>query len=363
MKIGLYTDVHFSETKSMINKYSQNSIYSDRLDSCINSLKWTYKTFKDNNVDLIVNAGDFFDKTSLSAQEISALSEIDYPTTQEYHLVGNHEMLSNNSELNSANIFSSRNNTEIVRDIEVIHNPDYDVNILLIPYSTDIEYSNNKIKEIVNDKIKINLVISHNYFTDINYGPYKVNNAIELDIFKSKDIPIFNGHIHNAIDIGNYHQIGSLMGSGFGDNYEGSYPNILIYDTDTMSIERVENPCSHIFINIKNPNTISDLKSSLDKLPDNKKLVRVTVSPDKREYFRNFLNKDTENKYNIYYSEVISKDKSVSTSSEVDNVDVEVLVDSYESSKLHLIDYIKSKGDSELPTSKSTVVKFINDRL
>ena len=66
MKLGLYTDVHFSKYSSIIQ--SRGDKYTTRLENCIDSINWVEEVLKD--CDKIVCLGDFFDKAFVDAEVI-----------------------------------------------------------------------------------------------------------------------------------------------------------------------------------------------------------------------------------------------------------------------------------------------------
>ena len=100
MKIGVYTDAHFSISSSILSRTNGYN-YSARLDSLVDSFKWMYSQFKKSNVDLIVNCGDLTNSDILHAEENSALYEaLSYnPGIRELYILGNHEIKNKNSTM------------------------------------------------------------------------------------------------------------------------------------------------------------------------------------------------------------------------------------------------------------------------
>ena len=72
MKIGIIGDIHFCEYSSILRTRGEE--FSTRLENCIESINWAEETTAD--CDCIIYLGDFFDKSSLNAAELSALRKI-----------------------------------------------------------------------------------------------------------------------------------------------------------------------------------------------------------------------------------------------------------------------------------------------
>ena len=106
MKILIYTDNHFCEKFSIVQKMGNK--YTQRLENQIKSINWVEDLARKNHYDMVICAGDFFDKPNLTQQEITALNDINwYPQAEHYFLVGNHESEENDLHYNSAEVLSS----------------------------------------------------------------------------------------------------------------------------------------------------------------------------------------------------------------------------------------------------------------
>ena len=73
MKIGIYSDAHFSKYSS--NLISSAGKYSKRLSSLLDSFKWMYEEFNKLGVEVVINCGDLTSSDSLSSDVSSALAE------------------------------------------------------------------------------------------------------------------------------------------------------------------------------------------------------------------------------------------------------------------------------------------------
>ena len=103
MKIAICGDVHWSQYSSIIRKRGEK--YSVRLENLINSVNWFNQLSTTNNCVANFYLGDFFDKAEMNAEEISALSKIEWSTGIQYFLCGNHEMVATDHKYSSAKVF------------------------------------------------------------------------------------------------------------------------------------------------------------------------------------------------------------------------------------------------------------------
>ena len=86
MKIGIIGDIHFCEYSSILR--TRGDKFSTRLENCIKSINWAEDLTR--NCDKVIYLGDFFDKSSLNASELTAFSEINFNIVPHSFLVGNH---------------------------------------------------------------------------------------------------------------------------------------------------------------------------------------------------------------------------------------------------------------------------------
>ena len=60
MKYLIFTDLHLSYNSSILPLSCKNSIYTTRLQMCIDTLKRVFNVAKQENVDKIIFGGDMF---------------------------------------------------------------------------------------------------------------------------------------------------------------------------------------------------------------------------------------------------------------------------------------------------------------
>lgn len=254
MKLLIIGDVHWSTYSSILR--SRGKKYSTRLENLIQSVNWAEETAKKQSCDMIVYLGDFFDKSDLTAEEITALKEIKWSSLPHYFIVGNHE--SNISSL----VFSSTN-TLNKSNFKIIDAPycetSYGCEMLFLPYIVEdgrkpiAEYWRQADKGITGltlttQEVKYPIIFSHNDIKGIYYGNFESKQGFEL-----KDIETnigseglyINGHIHNGQYVDKNKRIinlGNLTGQNFSEDAFKYEHHVMILDTLEMKTTLIENP-------------------------------------------------------------------------------------------------------------------------
>ena len=287
MKIGIYSDLHISKTSSIIPLYNGNGNYTTRLQMIIDTGRWMYETFDKNNVDIIVNCGDTLDSSVVKAEELSALNQF-YGYSKgikEYHIVGNHEMSDSNGYFYSNSILSAFDFIEI---IDVPKTIELDKKISFLPYrkTEDIPYA-------MIEKLKADILFSH---IDIKGSKlrceYILDTGVEPEYLADNFSLTINGHLHTPEVVETTHNrvinIGSVSSISFVDS--NTYiPSVCILDTDTMEIERFNNPHSILFRR-HNCNNVQDMLEYLRKLnPNYKYILNITCPFNIKQEIKNIV--------------------------------------------------------------------------
>ena len=373
MKIGIYTDAHFSKSSSVLTGSSDTSKYSKRLDSLIHSFEYMYDIFHKEDVKMIFNLGDTVSATDLDADTITALSEAlsKNETIPEYWLVGNHEKKTNDGSITSI---------ALVDNIDNIRLCDSDSKIMSITENLDVVLCNHTTKSFEESAKSFcdNIEKDHNFLL-LTHQCYKETLPfVNESAFSYNEITssypnlkrIFNGHIHTAFDDSKYCQIGSLIGNSFNDDYSESFPRFVIYDTDTDNLTFYENPYSYIFMTIDLQDstdfesTLKDVfckKNSTSKsknvLKDYRTLVRFRLLLSQKSNFEEFIDKNNLYElFNVYSYRIIYQNdlavKSLENSTEIPEA---------ENLNEKLLTFIESQEN--LPVSKSTMIEFIKNNI
>ena len=245
MLIGVVGDVHWCTYASIIR--SRGEEFSTKLENSIKSVNFAEDKLK--GCDIVVYAGDFFDRADITAEEMSALRKIEWNDREHYFLVGNHEASDSSLMYTTANALKNTGMYIIGEHCYSITDRDFQLHF--IPYITEEKrddistYLDKDLDE--NGNYLKNIVISHNDLK-VNYGQYKSKSGFEIeDIEKNCDLFI-NGHIHNFSKITDkVINIGNLSGIGFGEDATKYPHNIAIVNTDDLSVEFIENPYAFNF--------------------------------------------------------------------------------------------------------------------
>ena len=315
MRIAVFADNHLCQYSSILR--GRGSKYSVRLENQIQSLRWVEDTANDKHCDLVLCLGDFFDKSTLNAEEISALNDIygvDAELLPHQFIVGNHELF------DSQMLFSSANAMRMMREHwayqKIVATP-LKINlecteVCYLPYQLDCE--NKPLSGIFGDcTLKRRIIFSHNDIAGVQYGSAISKTGYNIaDIKESCDLFI-NGHIHNGNIIdGKIINLGNLTGQNFSEDASRYTHRIMIIDTDTLEYEFIDNPHALNFYRV-------DFSKELPKLKNNA-VVTVKVSENEIDKARNWIDS-----YDVLTSRIVidnsRRDNVSEIPSAIDTVD------------------------------------------
>lgn len=290
MKIGVYTDVHYCTSSSLIR--SNGKHYSARIENCIASVSWVENLFKTQMVDAIICLGDFFDKSILNAEEISALKDVYfYLDKPHYFLVGNHEITKHDREFNTLNTLRFLPNTCIVTE------PTQLDNICMLPYITE---DNRKALADYFEYHENNIIFSHNDIAGIRYGAFLSEIGFNIQEIKSSCALFINGHLHNSQFIDAEETIlnlGNLTGLNFSEDAFNYNHYACIIDTNTLNIDFYMNPYAYNFYKIE-----FDVNNAYNLL--NNAVITLRVKEADVDTAKDFIN---QNKDKIVAVRMITK--------------------------------------------------------
>jgi len=265
MKILIYTDNHFCEKCSIIQKMGNK--YTQRLENQIKSINWAEDLAYKRGCQYVICAGDFFDKPNLTQQEITAVNEIMFaPCCVHYFLVGNHESEEGDLHYSSTEILQQDSKSKfIISEPTLLEEPGFE--LAFLPYIP--ESRKQEVADYFAEKKGHRLLISHNDLFGIQMGP-----AVSAVGFKPTDLAsvadfVVNGHLHNGqwVIKNKVLNLGNLTGKDFGEDAHSYKHQVLIFDTDTWTYEFVKNPYAFNFYKIE-INSENDFGKLL-KLEDN----------------------------------------------------------------------------------------------
>lgn len=297
------SDLHFSTKSSILT--NMRDLYSEREINCINSLNWVEEIAEQNECDEIIYGGDIFDKSDLTARELTALQEITWANINHSFLVGNHEGLTKDLNISSAHLFKMVPNSKVISKPEL--NMGFDYNLMYLPYiiendrKTIKEYFENLMQNALassEQKNKKLYVISHNDIK-MHYGIFESTIGFDIEDIEKNCTLFLNGHLHNGSKFcKNGYNIGNLTGQNFSEDAFKYKHQICILDTDTGNLKWIENPFAFNFYKIEIKD-ISDLQ--LQKLKNNA-VITVKAPEDIVSEVKNLI----KNCPNIKASRVIA---------------------------------------------------------
>ena len=264
MKIIIYSDNHFCEKFSIINKMGDK--YTTRLENQIKSINWVEDLAYKNGCQYVICAGDFFDKPNLTQQELTAINEIKFaPTCAHYFLVGNHESEENDLHYNSTEVLQQdRKDNFIIAEPTLLEEPGFE--LAFLPYITEARRQDPK--DYFPERKAKRLLISHNDLFGIQMGPVVSTVGFKPEELATNCDLCVNGHLHNGVKVNEkVINLGNLTGKDFGENAFMYKHNVMLVDTDTMTYELIENPYAFNFYKIE-INSKADL-AILNKLSNN----------------------------------------------------------------------------------------------
>ena len=322
MKLLIVGDVHWSQYSSILR--TRSGRYSTRLNNLIQSVNWAERTAESNECEAIIYLGDFFDKSELNAEEITALSEVNWSTLPHWIICGTHEMGDKYHYSSSAKLFRMLNNFVVVETPDTLANAE-NITYIFLPYV--LEDERKPLAEYIGGNIGEEVyVFSHNDI-QMQYGQYKSVNGFTTDEIEKNCDKFFNGHLHNRQIDGKIENVGNLTGQNFSEDAEKYSHGVVIFDTETSKEWFIENPHALNFYKIdkKIPlkhnaivsatvyeNEYEDMKKYLD---DNAMLYRIQVARDVSDMvettFEEIINVDHISKFRDYVLGNIGNDELI----------------------------------------------------
>lgn len=344
MKICLFSDVHWSQYSSIVR--SRGNRYSVRLEHLVESMNYMERYAEEAGCTVFICLGDFFDKPVLNSEEITALKDVVWSKYRHYFIVGNHEMASNDLFVNSANIFSIMPNSVVIDVPTLICG-----NILALPYVLD--RNRKPLKEYYIDGVAPDIILSHNDIAGIQMGEFMSFYGFTVNEIEDFGGLFVNGHIHNATQFcSNGFNIGNLCGQNFSEDAFKYNHCFWIIDTETKSIDTVENPYSLNFykIDFTEDSEIDTINSISSKLKH--AVCTIKCKEEDAEYIKARFGED-ENHLIPKNCNVVASRFLVEHNAPVGNSEIKV--------EELLVDHLKQFRDyvlSEIGTDEVTVAEL-----
>lgn len=308
MRLCLFTDNHWAQCSSIIRR--RGNKYSQRLENQIQSLDWVVDQAQKYNCDEILCLGDFFDKSTLNSEELTALNDLKLFNSdfEVEFLVGNHETGSNDMSRSSAHALSLYEKTSIIDKPNSIIIKDTE--LCFLPYTVKDKIVS--LSEIFKEKkASKRIIFSHNDIAGIYYGGFLSTFGYNVEDIENNCDLFINGHLHNGTSVTDkIINLGNLTGQNFSEDAFKYSHNIAILDTDTLNIQLIENPFAFNFYKIDSLD-----KLDLDKLKNNAVLT-IKISQNDMENVKQIL--DNSEKITEYRIVLNNEIRDVATNREED---------------------------------------------
>ena len=264
----------------------------------------------------MVCLGDFFDKPTLTDEELTALKQIKWNNITHYFIVGNHESSINGLAYNSTKALESPTHHIIDTPMSMI-DPKNELEICVLPYI--IESDRKQLKDYFPTTNK-RIIFSHNDIKGLQMGEFLSRDGFDInDIQQNCDLFI-NGHLHNGGWFAPHClNLGNVTGLNFSEDASRYAHCVLILDTDTLEYQLIENPYAFNFYKME-INCVEDF-SRFSRLKSNAVLsikCNENVIEDCKKYLDDNLNS------NIYTYRLVIVKNEVSTNNEFNIEDLSV---------------------------------------
>ena len=313
MKLCLYSDNHWSQYSSILRKRGEK--FSLRLENQIQSLNWVMEMAQEEDCFATLCLGDFFDKSELNSEEISALKEVRWAPMTNFFIAGNHEMGIADHSYSSVRLFSLLDTGEVLTKPQMIFWDDT-WEVIALPYILEanrkplIEY----LPERTNRK---RIILSHNDIAGIQMGRFKSEAGFSIEEIEATCDLYINGHLHNGENISKkIINIGNLSGQNFSEDALTYNHKIIILDTETLDIKTIENPFAFNFLSL-NFNTKEDIINA--KLNKNNLVCSIKCKNFLEQEVKQFIN---SHQNIIEYRVVYSYDSKENIKSSIDTLQI-----------------------------------------
>lgn len=249
MRLLVYADPHWSTYSSILRE--KGKVYSRRLENLIESINFVEEQATMLSVDSVICLGDFFDKSELNSQEITALQEIKWANCNHLFLTGNHEIGVNTGFFSSTKIFNLCPNVTVIDKPECYMTEN--CQLCFLPYTQEYK----PLKEYFGEKNTARIIFSHNDIKGIQMGKFVSQTGFDLEDIQYQSNYFINGHLHNFSQHCSLINLGNITGQNFGED-GFRYPHrAMIIDTNTLVYTYINNPYAINFYKIEDINLIN----------------------------------------------------------------------------------------------------------
>lgn len=234
--------------------------------------------------DAVVCLGDFFDRDSLTGEELTALNEVRWAQMPHHFVVGNHEM-------SSADLSKSSQHALALGEWFTIHDKPTSVfvggkQLCFLPYQA--EESVRGLAEYFPDPAP-RIVFSHNNIKGMQMGKFLSDVGLDLNDLTASSWLFFNGHIHNAGCAAQHvWNVGNLTGQNFSEDAERYEHIAVVVDTEIGSVNPYCNPHALNFYKI-DCTTTANLSNRIRAISQPNAVVSLRVRDADRQQVQDLL--------------------------------------------------------------------------
>lgn len=276
MKFLFYGDLQIDRSNTMYAEFVQST------------LEFLSAVVKERKPDYLINLGDVLDGFGHVTVEdltytydwMEYLGQQVISTTGERHwiLKGNHDIGDKAGLQSTIHVLSCDQTNRLFKGLVTPEVPEVG-HILVIPYTNNYASVRAELEKMKGLPVKA--IFAH---TDwIGIRPSIKSGHISTDgldagrfaeLFPS--VPIFTGHYHTPMEIGNLNVVGSPLYKDFSDVLTDLPRGFLEWDTETGAIERIENPHTYYCAEVTAEDSQS-LRAQCEALLPNKDHLKVKV--------------------------------------------------------------------------------------
>ena len=286
-------------------------------------------------------------KSSLKAEEITALTEVNWSAVSNLFITGNHESDTLNLNNSSINLMRLRPNTTVIDSPQSFMLDGENTQICFLPYIT----ATNETELIIDDyfpnieKADRRIVFSHNDLKGIQMGQFISKKGFGIENIEKFCDLFINGHLHNGAKISDkIINLGNACGQDFNEDAFRYSHNVAVLDTETLKLDYYENPEAFNFYKLY-CNSVEELNTKLNKLKDNA-VVWATVPENNYSEMKELINSNKKvvcSRVTIQISATNKKSESDIDIQNIKNIDYEKEFSNFIFEKLGYSDTLKEE--------------------
>lgn len=254
MKLALLTDTHFGIYKA------SDTFLKSQLDFFENQL---FPYLRDNEIDTIIHLGDLFDnRVNINVKVMNSVYSLLSEKGSDFKwfiIKGNHDQFFKlREDIHSLKAFKDIPNVNVIDDIELIKFDDRDV--LLVPWQVDNKEFE---KRVANKNIHCDVCMGHLETKGFELNKGKVCDVgINSNVLFNNYTLTFSGHFHKRSVKKQNDGIVQYIGNTYHltRNDIGEDRGFVVFDTDTLEYEFINNLVSLKFVSITFPERLNKKK-------------------------------------------------------------------------------------------------------